>query len=388
MKTEINRADVEFREQVRTWLEENRPREPRPHNDFAAERAYDCAWQRRQYDGGWAGIGWPLEYGGRGLSLLRQLIWFEEYARAKCPPPIDACWLGLNHAGPTLIALGTEQQKKKHLPAVLRGDEVWCQGFSEPNAGSDLASIRTRGVIDGDYLVVTGQKTWTSFAHLSDYQELLVRTDPSTSRHTGLTWIIGDMHAPGVTVRPIRSLTGAYHNCEVFYDEVRIPLVNVVGEINRGWSVAMATLGFERGTAGFGESNELAVLLDELIDHARTTADDNGRPLIANEAIARDLGQAKAEVQALQALNRLTISRAEGGGPPGAEGSIVRLFMSELEKSVGRLAMEILGVRGLNRLDHDKWTHYYLFSFCQTIAGGTSEIQRNIIGERLLGLPR
>jgi len=380
-------SDARFREEARTWLEENRPRAPRPHGDFAAERAYDLAWQRRQYEAGWAGLGWPVEHGGRGLSLVRQLIWCEEYARAGLPS-FDACWLGLNHAGPTLMARGTEAQKRRHLPAILRGEEAWCQGFSEPNAGSDLAGLRTRGVVDGDWLVITGQKTWTSLAHLCDRQELLVRTEPGSQRFRGLTWIIGDMRAPGVTIRPIRSLTGDYHNCEVFYDEVRLPLADVVGELHQGWSVAMTTLGFERGTASFGEACELGAVVGELLEHARTTAGDDGRPLVRNDAIAQELGAVRAELEGLRALLQLTVERATDGLPPGPEASMVRLYMTELDKRVGRLAMELLGLGGLDRGRHARWTTQYLGSFASTIAGGTSEIQRNIIGERVLGLPR
>ena len=200
-------------------------------------REFDLEWQRRQWAGGWAGVSWPVEYQGRGLPLLHQLIWLEECARIGAPD-IDSRFVAVNHAGPTLIANGSEEQKAFHLPKILRGEVLWCQGFSEPQAGSDLASLRATGVVDGDDLVVSGQKLWTSFADLADYQELLVRTGPPEGRHRGLTWVICDMHAPGVEVRPITALDGTIHNCEVFYDNVRIPLSSVVGEIDDGWSVA------------------------------------------------------------------------------------------------------------------------------------------------------
>ena len=369
-----------FRAQARDWLISNRPRAARP-SDFAGQRAFDQAWQKCQFEGGWAGLAWPVEYGGRGVSLARQLIWYEEYAKARCPPVGDTCWLGLNHAGPTLMSMGSHEQQMLYLPAILKGEDLWCQGFSEPGAGSDLANIRTRGVIDGQHLVISGQKLWTSFAHLCDYQELLIRTDPESTRHSGLTWIIGDMRAEGVRVRPIMSLSGDYHNCEVFYDDVRVPLANVVGGIGDGWRVAMATLGFERATAGFGEMCELTVLVEDLVEYANT------RSAISEELGGR-LASLRADVQALNAFAQGTIARAASGNIPGAEGSIARLAQSELQQRAGRLAIDLLGPQGLNRSAHKAWVHYYLLAFSHTIAGGTSEIQRNIIGERVLGLPR
>ena len=378
-----------FRTEVRNWLDANRPREPRPESDFAAQMVYDRTWQRAQYEGGWAGIAWPKAYGGRGLSPTQQLIWCEEYASAQCPPVHDSCWLGLSHAGPTLIVRGSEEQKSFHLPRILTGEAVWCQGFSEPNAGSDLASMRTRGVVDGDYLVVSGQKIWTSFAHLADFQELLVRTGAQESRHRGLTWVICDMHLPGVEVRPIKALDGRYHTCEVRYRDVHIPLSNVVGEIDGGWSVAMTTLGLERGPASFAWACEVARNLEWLIDHARSNAGPSGgRPAIEDEAIAQKLGMLRAQMQSIRALIYQMVAAAEHGQQPGPEGSILRLSCSELEQAILRLGLEIFGPKALSRSTFPRWTHRYFHSFAETIAGGTSEIQRNVIGERLLGLPR
>jgi alkylation response protein AidB-like acyl-CoA dehydrogenase len=381
--------DRRFREEVREWLHANKPKEPRPEDNFAEEMAYDRAWQRAQCDGGWAGIAWPKEYGGRGLSPSQQLIWCDEYAAARCPAVMDSCWLGQNHAGPTLIVRGTEAQKSFHLPRILKGEAAWCQGFSEPGAGSDLASLRTRGVVDGDYLVVNGQKIWTTFGHLADYQELLVRTGPAGSRHRGLTWVICDMRLPGIEVRPIKALDGHYHNCEVFYDNVRIPLSNVVGEINDGWSVAMTTFTFERGSAAFGGFCETAVLLEDLIDYARShPAPGCTRPAIEDEAIAGRLGIARSQLQSLRALAYMMVAAAERDVDLGAEGSLMHLPYSELEQAIMRLTLEILGPQSLSRRASKHWVYNYFKSFAATIAGGTSEIQRNIIGDRLLGLPR
>src|SRR5579875_882482 len=227
------------------------------------------------YDAGWAGIAWPKAYGGRGATLMEQLIWFEEYARADAPD-LSTLFVGLNHDGPTLMACGTEAQKAYHLPRILRGEVVWCQGFSEPNAGSDLAALQTRAVIDGDHLVVTGQKIWTSFGHVAEFQELLVRTDPEAPKHKGITWVICEMNRPGIEIRPIKTLAGNSDFCEVFYDGVRIPLANVVGRLNDGWRVAMATLSFERGTAFVPEQVRLARRVEELAELARTVPGPRG----------------------------------------------------------------------------------------------------------------
>ncbi|MEW1963697.1 acyl-CoA dehydrogenase family protein [Microbacterium sp. NPDC077644] len=380
----------EFRDEVRTWLSANAPAEARPH-DYAEIREYDLAWQRTQYEGGWAGISWPAEYGGRGLSLLEQLIWYEEYGRAGLPG-MDATFVGLNHAGPTIMSRATDVQKTAHLPPILKGEVIWCQGFSEPGAGSDLASLSTRAEIDGDDLIVTGQKIWTSFAHIADWQELLVRTSRSDKKHFGITWAICDIHAPGVDVRKIKTMDGEAEFAEVFYDEVRIPLANVVGEVDDGWSVAMSTLSFERGTAFTASQVQLASTLDRLIEMARErTGPDGRKPIIADDEIAHRLIEAKAEVAALRAMTYANVSRSARTGTPGAEGSIVKLYYSELHKKVARLAVDMLGTSTLELISRwapSGWTGEYLSSFSLSIGGGTSEIQRNIIGDRVLGLPR
>jgi alkylation response protein AidB-like acyl-CoA dehydrogenase len=381
--------EARFREEVREWLHAHKPQEPRPHGPFADQMVYDRAWQRTQYEGGWAGISWPKDYGGRGLSLSQQLIWCEEYAQAHCPTVHDSCWLGLNHAGPTLIERGTQAHKAFHLPRILMGEATWCQGFSEPGAGSDLASLRTRGMVDGDHLVVNGQKIWTTLAHLADYQELLVRTGSEDSRHRGLTWVICDMHSPGVDVRPIEALDGQFHTCEVFYDDVRIPLSNVVGEIDGGWSVAMTTFKFERGSASFAAFCEIATWLEDIISYARSHPKIRGsRPVIEQEALAYRLATARAQVQAVRALMLRMVSAGEHGTESDSEASLMRLAASELEQTVMRLAVDVLGPDGLSRTVRHDWMLAYLEAFAETIAGGTSEIQRNIIGERVLGLPR
>jgi alkylation response protein AidB-like acyl-CoA dehydrogenase len=382
----------EFRQEVRTWLEEHVPTEGGDDRDFAAMRAFDTAWQRTQYEGGWAGIAWPKEYGGRGLSVVEQLIWFEEYARAHAPY-IRCCFVGINHGGPTLILRGSEEQKQRHLQAILRGDEVWCQGFSEPEAGSDLASLRTRGVIDGDRMIVNGQKIWTSYAWAAEFQELLVRTDPDAPKHKGISWVICSMDTPGIEVRPIKTMAGDEDFCEVFYTDVEIPLANVVGGINNGWDVAMTTLSFERGTGFMAEQVALARSVDELIALARTRrAPGTGHLAIDDDEFAHRLGVLRAEVAALRAMTYLGVSRNLRRGQPGVEGSFLRLSVGEIMQRISQLAMEILGVDSLAwtppQRHRNLWSNDYLWSFSRTISAGTKDIQRNIIGERLLGLPR
>ncbi|HEY0651343.1 acyl-CoA dehydrogenase family protein [Phenylobacterium sp.] len=373
--------ELAFREALRTWLAANVPAERRPH-DPAAGAAFDRAWQRVLFDAGWAGLNWPREYGGRGLSILQQVIWYEEYVRAG-GPPMGFRFVAQNHAGPTLIALGTDDQKAGHLQRILSGEALWCQGFSEPNAGSDLASLRTRGVVDGDELVVTGQKTWTTGADQTDFQELLVRTDPESSRHKGLTWVICPMASKGIEIQPIRKMNGRAEFCSVFYDEVRIPLSNVVGQVNGGWATAMATLGFERGTSFIGEMAEITLRLEELIEIAKASGDWK------DDEVRRKLADRRAEVAALRALNYANLSRYARGEPPGAEGSITKLLTNDVARSVHELATEIAGADILDGdLERNRWGDLLQHGMVMTIGGGTPEIQREIIADRVLELPR
>ncbi|MFM2073037.1 MAG: hypothetical protein RLZZ623_3301 [Actinomycetota bacterium] len=382
-------ADNAFRDEVRTWLSENAPTDRRPKLGRAV-RDFDLGWQRKMFDAGWGGVAWPVEYGGRDLPLTQQLIWYEEYARTGLRP-IDTRFVGLAHAGPTLMARAGEEHRSYHLPRILRGDVVWCQGFSEPEAGSDLASLRTKGVVDGDELVVTGQKIWTSYADVADWQELLVRTDPDVPKHKGITWVICDMRSPGIEVRPIRTMEGGADFNEVFYDEVRIPMANVVGGIDNGWSVAMSTLSFERGTAFTISQVQLASSVEKLIAMARDRMSVNGTPVIADGSVADRLARARADCAALRALTYLGISTNAQSSQPGPEGSMMKLQYADLAKRVYRLGLDILGTRSLSipeDEDETTWVDHHLTAYSTSIGGGTSEIQRNIIAERVLGLPR
>jgi alkylation response protein AidB-like acyl-CoA dehydrogenase len=388
MRRQVSAEEQAFRQQVRTWLGTNVPRARRPLGGQAL-RDFDLQWQRRQYEAGWAGISWPREYGGRGLSLVQQLIWYEECARADAPVG-GAMFVALTHAGPTLITRGSEAQKAFHLPKILRGDAVWCQGFSEPNAGSDLASLKTQARLEGDTLVVNGSKIWTSYAYLADYQELLLRTDPAAPRHKGLTWVICDMRLPGITIQRIATMSGTGNLCQVFYDEVRIPIENVVGRINDGWNVSMTTLGFERGTAFINHQIALAATVDKLIELAGSVSGADGRgTALEDGAVAGRLATLRAEVAALRAMTYLSVSRGMVQEVPGPEGNIIALYYAELSKKVYALAVELLGPEGLEKRTTGRdWLTEYLDAFKNTIAGGSSQIRRNVIGERLLGLPR
>ena len=372
MQLSPSEEDQAFRLKARDWLAAHVP-DDRPAVEGAQGRADALAWLQKLHQGGWAGLAWPRDYGGQDLSPARLLIWFEEYVRARAPSTLDCTFVALNHAGPTLIACGTEAQKAFHLPRILSGQSIWCQGFSEPGSGSDLASLACRGRVEGDDLIVSGQKIWSSYADIADYQELLIRTEPGSKRHHGLSWVICDMSLPGITVRPIRNMAGVSHFAEVFYDDVRIPLDQVVGGLHNGWATAMTTLGFERRTAALALQLELSVKVEELIAMARPAK---------GSAMAEILAQLRARAAALRAMTYRTVLR-EAATP--FDGSMMRLSFAELAQDLHQTAMEILGP---DALTHSHWTHEYLEAYSETIAGGTAEIQRNIIGERILGLPK
>ena len=389
MKFFETEQEKELRLASRDWLADNVPKESRPHEGSAA-REYDLAWQQRQFEGGWAGIQWPREFGGLGLTADLQLIWYEECVRAGAPGP--GCLLGgLNHAGPILMQYGSDEQREKHLRPILEGREVWCQGFSEPGAGSDLASLRTRAIRDGDELVVTGQKVWTSYADLADYQELLVRTNDLGSKHKGISWVICDMRSPGIEVRPIRLMAGDNHFAEIFYDEVRIPIDRIVGGEDNGWRVAMATLSFERGTAFIADQMKLIGVVSELAEMSRTLPSPSGRGTCAEDGYVRtELGKLMASAEALGSMTLQMVSRNLHREQPGADASIVRLYYSSVAQRIHRLAQYMRGPDAtvLDAPGDRAWTYDYLWSYQTSIGGGTREIQKNIVGDRHLGLPR
>ena len=390
MDLQYSAEDRSFRERARAWLSDNTPKTPRPHTGEAAA-LFDRAWQRKLFDAGWAGVTWPKEHGGLGLSGLQQVIWYEELARARAPHHINTTYVALMHAGPTLIARGTEAQKAQHLQAILSGESLWCQGFSEAGAGSDLAALQMRGVVDGDHIVVTGSKMWTTDARHADFQELLVRTEPGSARHHGLTWLICDMHAPGIDIKPIRTMLGDEHVNMVFYDEVRIPISNVVGKIGGGWSTALSTLAFERGLGFIGDQLELYERVGRVIDLASRTRLEDGVLAIEDSAIAQRLSALKADTMAIRAMTLAEIAESDRTGEPGPKGSLMKLMVTTTHKALSQLVGDILGWSFLefdgDRANHP-WTYDYLWSWVFTISGGTSEIQREITADRLLELPR
>jgi alkylation response protein AidB-like acyl-CoA dehydrogenase len=372
-------TDEAFRAELRAWLAGVLPElPPQPgREDWSARRRFDTDWQRRLFDAGYAGLSWPREYGGRDASPSEQLVFLEETTAARAPN-VGVNFVGLLHAGPTLMTEGTDEQKARYLPAILRGDEVWCQGFSEPAAGSDLAALRTRAVREGDDYVVTGQKIWCSFGQVGDFGELLVRTDPAAPKHRGISWLILPMDLPGIEVRPIETVLGSSEFSEVFLDEVRVPVANRVGAENDGWRVTQVTFSFERGTAFVSEMVEARRLLDDL---AVITGDDVDR---------RELGHLAAELDALWALTKRNVSRAARTGSPGDGALMIKLAYSETRTRLGELSLRVLGRAGLDldAPEAGEMIEERLRTLSLTIAAGTSQIQRNIISERLLGLPR
>ncbi|MEV6763616.1 acyl-CoA dehydrogenase family protein [Streptomyces sp. NPDC051105] len=366
--------EEDFRARLREWLAKvlpGLPPKPRPE-DWPGRRAYDLGWQRTLYDAGYADVHWDA-------SPTTRLIFLEETERAGAPY-VGANFVGLLHAGPTIAAEGTEEQRARWLAPILRGEEVWCQGFSEPGAGSDLAALRTRAWRDGDDYVVSGSKIWTSHAEVADWCELLVRTDPEAPRHRGISWLAMPMAAPGITVRPLRTLAGSAEFAEVFLDEVRVPVANRVGAENDGWRVTMVTLSFERGTAFVGEVVACRRVLGDLARVARAngTWDD--------PVLRRRLGRLNAEFRALWRLTQWNVREAEGRGVPGVGGSVFKLRYSQARQELYDAAAAVLGP---DALDLDRpWVLDRLSSLSYTIAAGTSQIQRNIVAERILGLPK
>ncbi|HXG21757.1 MAG TPA: acyl-CoA dehydrogenase, partial [Methylomirabilota bacterium] len=386
-------AEEQFRREVRSWLEANAP------DDIRAGRDEDLppperwerqkAWHKKLYAGGWIGLWWPKEYGGRGASLIEQVIFNEELARLSVPSGVNMS--GVTLLGPTLMHWGTEEQKKRFLPKILPAEEIWCQGYSEPNSGSDLASLQTRAVEDGDHFVVNGQKVWTSWAQYSDWIFLLVRTDPTAPKHQGISYILVDMHSPGITVRPLVQINGDSEFNEVFFEDVRVPKKNLVGELNRGWMVAITTLMFER--AASGNFYRFEKLLPQLYDLARRT-ELNGRPAVEDTAVRQQLAQFAIEAQAIKYNELRRLTRQLKGLPPGPEGSFAKVTATELNLRIANFAMELLGPYAILEkgspfaVDHARWSYRMLSARAGTIAAGTNEIQRGIVGERVLGLPK
>jgi alkylation response protein AidB-like acyl-CoA dehydrogenase len=404
--------DENFRSELRQWLEANLPQAHRKTafaieffaNEAGKEWEERLAWHKKMHAAGWVAIHYPKEYGGRGASLTQQYIYDEELNRVGAPQLVNGQGIGL--VGPTLMHWGIEEQRRRYLPKMLAAEEIWCQGYSEPGSGSDLASLQTRAVEDGDYFVVNGQKVWTSDAHHADMCFLLVRTDPTAPKHKGISYLLVDMHSPGVTVRPLVQMTGDRGFNEMFFEDVRVPKSNLVGEENNGWLVALTSLMYER------RARDMTNIVHELGTLARLVsrqggAPENGRAAVAeteacspentawNDGRVRQrIAEFACEASAIRYVGLRQLTRQLKGLPPGPESSIQKLAYSELNVRIQKFAMELLGpyaqmtYRAPLAIDDGKWSYRMLAARGMIIGAGTSEIQRNIIGERVLGLPK
>ena len=384
-----------FRAEVRGWLVANLdpalcvddPKDERvaPDRETFEKRRH---WQRSMYDSGWVGIAWPKEYGGRGAGLLEQVIFDEEYTNAHAP--VLPGYSGIALCGPTLMHWGTDEQKERFLKRILNGDDVWCQGYSEPGAGSDLAGLQTKAVAEGDDFIINGQKVWTSGAQYADWIFMLVRTDPDAPKHRGISYMLVNMKTPGVTVRPLVLMNGHSHFNEVFFEDVRVPKANLVGPLNQGWKVAMTTLMFERAYAGVANYDDQ---IGRLVELSQQVCID-GEPAWEQSWVRQKLTQFHIESQALKYTRLRGLTKLLKGLPPGPEGSMLKLCGSELGIDIAAFASELLAGAAITEQatdivpDAPRWFNRVLSARQYTIAGGTSEIQKNIMGERVLGLPK
>ena len=381
-----------WREEVRTFIENERPREYDPDKGMQGgeERAPREApwfkrWQGKLSERGWIAPAWPKEYGGASLGVMEQFIMNEEFAEARVPP--SSIGNGVSMLGPTIIAHGTEAQQEEHLGRMLRGEVIWCQGYSEPGSGSDLASLQTRAIRDGDDYVINGQKIWTSGAHYSDWIFMLARTDPDAPKHRGISYFLLDMKTPGITVRPLVNMASLHNFNEVFFEDVRVPAENIVGEVNRGWYVGATTLDFERSSIGSAVAHRQT--LERYLDYWRENSDGVSNPESVREALA----ERWIEAATAKMLSYRVVGMQAAGEIPNAEASIAKMFSTELSQRIAGTAIKMLGTAGI--LNGGEKAPFegrlgaaYIASVSATIAGGTSEIQRNIIATRGLGLPR
>jgi alkylation response protein AidB-like acyl-CoA dehydrogenase len=394
MDLHYSAEDVEFRTQTRRWLEAN---VPRGELKTLEERK---AWHRRLYDAGYVGMGWPAEFGGRGASPMQQAIVADEMARVSAPAPING--LGIGFIGPTIIVHGTDWQKQRYLKKILTAEEIWCQLYSEPNSGSDLASLRTRAEDQGDHFLVNGQKIWTSSGHIADWGILLARTDPSVPKHKGISCFLFNMRQPGVEVRPLKQITGGAEFNEVFMTAARAERADLIGRLGQGWEIAQTTLGYERGANSLGRVTRYSQAFEQLVKAVRTLR-RGGKPLVEDPVVRAKLGKIYTELEVQRYAALRVLSALTRGEAPGTASSITKLSYSEFEKRYFETAQEILGPYGqvtaglpageILEVDSSSgvrstWAYAYLWSRAGTIYSGSSEIQKNVIGERVLGLPK
>ena len=387
-----------FRQEVKDWLEENMKELPKwwnnadvlgPEVDSEEYRQFSIWWHRKLFDAGLIGITWPKEYGGRGGTVMEQVIFYEEIARHQVPGPFNVH--GLGWVVPATLAFGTEEQKNRFIPKILNCDEIWCTLYSEPEAGSDMASVQTRAVEDGDDFVINGQKVWTSGGHYSDWAVLLARTDPDAPKHRGLSYLLVDMHSPGVTLRPLINITGSHEFNETFLDDVRIPKHQILGEKNKGWYVAMGAMEFERSGAGASVSREN--IIKDIIMAAKKIK-RNGQPLSKDPLIRQKLAQFYIESNIGKYMDLRGLTHLLREGRPGSEGVLSQLFGVEFNQRLQDFVMHLQGpysqlVRGSKyAIEHGRAQYSFLRSRGNSIETGTPEIKRNIIAQRVLGLPR
>ncbi|MBJ7597991.1 MAG: acyl-CoA dehydrogenase [Candidatus Nephthysia bennettiae] len=383
MDFDLSPAEKAFRDEFRSWLAANRPSwadgDGDQHGGDQSWLERRVAWQRRLHEAGYLGLNWPKEYGGRGATLMEQLIFSQEMIEARAPEPINV--IGLGMGGPVIIHHGTEEQKRRYLDGILSADEIWCQGFSEPNAGSDLSALQTRAVDMGDHYEVTGQKVWTTLAHVSRWCLLLARERQEANPRHGLTYLIVDMQSPGVDVRSLVQITGEAEFNEVFFNQVRVPKEQILGEAGRGWEVAMTTLLHERGTLGAALASQAAITVRQLVDFVQAS----GRG--GDQLLRQQVAQHYIESRLLQLNGYRAVTKLMKTGIPGPEGSLMKLFFSELNQRMQETAIDSMGPAGMVA-DGSGWQYGFLRSRANTIEAGTSEVLRNIVAERVLGLPR
>jgi alkylation response protein AidB-like acyl-CoA dehydrogenase len=381
VKLGLSAEEQQLRDEVRAFLAEHCPDPGELPESLDQRIAYLRAWQARLYRAGYVGRAWPAEFGGGGRPTSEQLVVDQELAAAGAPELVAI--VGLDVLGPALLAYGTDEQRRRYLPPILSAEEIWCQGFSEPEAGSDLAALHTRADARGDGYVVSGQKTWTSWGQYARWCGLLARTDPEAPKHKGISLLIVDLESPGIELRPMEQITGHAEFCELFLDDVFVPRENLLGAPGQGWAIAMHVVAHERGTAALPRQVTLRTWLDRLVADA-STAQVDGRPVLAGPDAQATLARALVEIEVLRHHASRTMSPFLNGGAAGPESSGVKLLMARAEQTLGVAALDVLGEAGAAGFWHER----YLYSRAASVYGGTEQIQRDIIANRILGLPQ
>jgi alkylation response protein AidB-like acyl-CoA dehydrogenase len=387
MRVSLTDSESELRDEVRSYLDRHAPAPESIPASLGEQIEFLRDWQRQLKDAGLVGISWPQEYGGRGATLSEQIVANQEMARARTPQLVG--YVGVDVVGPTIIEHGTVAQKAAHLERILSADDIWCQGFSEPGAGSDLASLRTKAVDEGDHFRLSGQKVWTSYAQYAQWCAVLARTDSDAPTHRGISYLLVDMSSPGISIQPLVMSTGDPEFGEVFFDDVLVPRENVLGELHGGWSLAMHTLAHERGPYAMTRQVTLSGLLERLVDAARKIERD-GRPAIECPQVAQQLTQVKVALEVLRHQTYRSVGKMIATGRPGVESSADKVMLGTAEQLLGAAALDVLGPLSAlsDGAEQHLWHQVYLYGRAASVYGGSVEIQRDIIAQRILGLPR